>query len=525
MHYHETCARDKRTRFYLPVKKLLASQNVDRPERIIGNPEYQTVIHYIPEMTVFHPGGSILLDFGAAFHGGIRFNNVCGGSIRVKFGESISETLGNADEDCSRKDATLELPRCGMLEYGNTVFRFVQITNAGTKDLSCLNVIGVALERDLDVAGSFESSDERLNTIWKTAVRTVHLCMQDYLYDGAKRDRIVWMGDMHPEIRGILCAFSDNSIVRDSFEFLMQQAPADQPMNQIYTYSCWFIISLHDYYMATGDLEFLRKHAEYIRLMMETFARFAGPDGAECVPERRFLDWPNNDNLPAKHAGIQALMVWMMSAGTELLDALGLDSAAAKAARKKLLTHVPDPVGRKAPAALMTLTGLADRRDVLETNPLSGVSTFYGFYMLLAKETLPALDLIRRYWGIMLDFGATSFWEDFDLEWTKNAFGIDSFPVPGKKDIHADFGNYCYKGLRHSLSHGWSCGPAPFLSERILGVKFLTPGGSRISVRPDLGDLEYVKGTFPTPRGLLHVEADRSGKVTAEAPAGVEIVR
>ena len=90
--------------------------------------------------------------------------------------------------------------------------------------------------------------------------------------------------------------------------------------------------------------------------------------------------------------------------------------------------------------------------------------------------------------------------------------------------MHADFGNYCYKGLRHSLSHGWSCGPAPFLSERVLGVKFLAPGGEKISVRPALGDLEYVEGTFPTPHGVIKIYADKSGKLSVDAADKIEII-
>ena len=121
----------------------------------------------------------------------------------------------------------------------------------------------------------------------------------------------------------------------------------------------------------------------------------------------------------------------------------------------------------------------------------------------------------------MLDFGATSFWEDFDLTWTQNATRIDEFPVEGKKDIHADFGNYCYLGLRHSLSHGWSCGPAPFLSERVLGVKFIAPGV--VSIKPDLGDLEYVKGTVPVPSGVITVEADKSGKKKISIPNNLQL--
>jgi hypothetical protein len=46
------------------------------------------------------------------------------------------------------------------------------------------------------------------------------------------------------------------------------------------------------------------------------------------------------------------------------------------------------------------------------------------------------------------------------VAWTNNAFRIDELPVAGKKDIHGDYGEFCYKGFRHSLCHGWSSGPA-----------------------------------------------------------------
>ena len=518
MNFNAGFAKDRRRRFYRPVRRILRAEGVEDAELFVGNTAYQPVIHYAPKRVVFQPGGKVLLDFGSSFHGGVKIDPFGGGRIRVKFGESVSEAVGASNQDCSRKDALLDLPVYGSLEYGNTVFRFVEIVNEGTEPLAFLNVTGVALECDLEVTGSFESSDARLNEIWRTAVRTVHLCMQDYLYDGAKRDRIVWMGDMHSEIRGVLCAFSDTSIIRDSFGFLMRQSGPEQPMNNIYTYSCWFIISVWDYYLATGDRQFLEAHADYFRRMLAHYVRFVGEDGSENVPERRFLDWPNNDDLSAKHAGIQALLLWMMQAGEKILQELKFDTSAVVAARKKLLRHVPDPAGRKAPAALMTLTGLADRRDVLHRDPFRGVSTFYGYYMLLAQETRPALELIRRYWGGMLDCGATSFWEDFDLDWTVNAGRIDEIPAPGKKDIHADFGNYCYKGLRHSLSHGWSCGPAPFLSERVLGVSFPEPG--KVLIRPDLGDLDYVRGTVPTPQGLITVEADPKG-FRCDVPPGL----
>ena len=525
MKFFEHAIKDERRRYYLPIQKILKiADGVLNSERLIGNNDVQARCHYVNEMTIIPPQCSIYVDFGMAIHGGVRIvGRVKEGRINLRFGESVSELIGEANQDHSVINTELDLPYIGMYEFGSTVFRFVKLTNLSKEPLGLLNLIAVALESDLEVTGSFECSDEKLNQIWKTAIRTLHLCLQDYIYDGAKRDRLVWMGDMHPELRGMFCAYSDYSLARKSLEYMIKNTPIDKPMNGIWTYSCWFIICLYDYYMASMDKEFLLEYKDYIQGVVENYAQFVGDDGAEIIPDWKFLDWPNEDNPQSKHAGIQALLIWMLESGAKIFKILGEDDLPLLQKIELLRRHVPDCDNRKAPAALQTITHLADRRDVLESEPFKDVSTFYGFYMLLAKDTVPALNLIRKYWGAMLDYGATSFWEDFDLDWVKNACRIDEFPIEGKADLHADFGNYCYKGLRHSLSHGWSCGAAPFLSERVLGVKFLEPGGSLIEVKPDLGDLEYAKGKIPCAYGLIKVEAYRNGEVKVITPPEVKV--
>jgi len=129
----------------------------------------------------------------------------------------------------------------------------------------------------------------------------------------------------------------------------------------------------------------------------------------------------------------------------------------------------------------------------------------------------------------MLDVGATTFWEDFDLDWTQNAGRIDE-PVPaGKKDLHGDFGAHCYKGFRHSLCHGWASGPTAWMSEHVLGVKVLEPGCAAVRIAPELGDLQWAEGTFPTPKGVIRIRHEKGadGKVVSkiEAPAGVRVER
>ena len=121
----------------------------------------------------------------------------------------------------------------------------------------------------------------------------------------------------------------------------------------------------------------------------------------------------------------------------------------------------------------------------------------------------------------MLDLGATTFWEDFNLEWVPGATGIDELPVPGRPDIHKDFGAFCYKGLRHSLCHGWAAGPAAWCSRKILGVDPLMPGFREIRFQPDLCDLEFAEGTVPTPYGLINISLKKGRKPEIQFPGEI----
>ena len=200
------------------------------------------------------------------------------------------------------------------------------------------------------------------------------------------------------------------------------------------------------------------------------------------------------------------------------------------------MKHNPEPTESKQANALLVLAGLADPTEanqrVLGRDPLRNLSTFYGYYVLqaraAAKDYRGCLGVIRHYWGKMLDLGATTFWEDFDLDWTRDAAGIDELVPEGKKDIHADFGAHCYKGLRHSLCHGWASGPTAWLSEHVLGFVPLAPGCRKLLINPHLGDLAWARGAFPTPHGIVRVShiQQAEGKVVTdiEAPQGIEVL-
>ncbi len=139
------------------------------------------------------------------------------------------------------------------------------------------------------------------------------------------------------------------------------------------------------------------------------------------------------------------------------------------------------------------------------------------------------MDIICEYWGAMLDLGATTFWEDFHIDWAKNAARIDELVPEGKIDVHSAYGDYCYKGFRHSLCHGWASGPTAWLSRYVLGVEVVEPGFKKVRITPHLGNLKWVEGTFPTPYGVIQIKHTKGadGKVVSDiqVPEGVELVK
>lgn len=62
----------------------------------------------------------------------------------------------------------------------------------------------------------------------------------------------------------------------------------------------------------------------------------------------------------------------------------------------------------------------------------------------------------------------------------------------------------------------------------VLGIMPIADGCKRIRLNPQLGSLQYAKGSFPTPKGLLTVccekQLDGTVDVRYTAPDGIEIV-
>ena len=488
------------------------------------------------------PGGSILLDFGRELHGGLQL--VCGPTpgnrlsrLHLRFGESASEAMGEPNNDHALHDFPLALPPMSAQEYGLTGFRFARLDNTGEGDVPLVAARAMTLMRPLEHRGAFECSDERLNRIWSVGADTVALCMQDFLWDGPKRDRLVWMGDLHPEIAVVSAVWGAHEIVPQSLDWVRDHTHQTQWMNGIGSYSMWWIIIQRDWYQRHGDRQYLDGQRAYLLGLLPHILEQIGEAGAINWRGWQFLDWPSSAQPEAVSAGLVALLVMALQAAVQLCQVW--DETAAQQSCRAALEQLRSlalsiPHRNKQASSLLALADLAPasavNREILSVDPLHGLSTFYGYYVLqaraLAGDYAGALEVIRAYWGAMLDLGATSFWEHFELEWAQGAARIDEIPSADQRDIHRDCGAYCYQGWRHSLCHGWAAGPTAWLSQHVLGIEVFD-AGTKARVQPQLGDLQWARGSFPTRFGPLQVSHQREGaavRTTIEAPQGLEVV-
>lgn len=265
---------DTRVREYLAPIRIVWQQNTDLmngTENLFrkGNGQPDLVNAYMCVMRSENGRKpSILLDFGKEIQGGIQVvtgmpSSQVPRAIRVRFGESVSEAMceingrNGASNDHAIRDFEMKLPWLGVAEVGNSGFRFVRIDMLDDNaELHIKEVRAISVYRDISYKGSFISNDECLNKIWQTGAYTVHLNMQEFLWDGIKRDRLIWVGDMHPEVMTINSVFGYNEVVPKSLNAIKDVTALPNWMNGMSSYSIWWLLIQRDWFYYQGDIDY-----------------------------------------------------------------------------------------------------------------------------------------------------------------------------------------------------------------------------------------------------------------------------
>ncbi len=543
-------ASDTRTRkTVFPVRVVTAFGNVKGSEYLTEYKPAQVAIYNYHDQCLLDNRNSdtnagVLVDFGRELHGTVTLSvwntKMSGVKYRLRLGESVAEALTpigvkNATNNHATRDMELFIGAWSSNETNESGFRyaFIELTEPDAY-IEIRSVTATLIYRDIEYRGCFESNDPMINKIYDTAAYTTHLNMQRYLWDGIKRDRLVWAGDMNTELATILAVFGENDVIPTSLDFVRDITPTSDSMNGISSYNLWWILCHYEWYMGTGNYEYLSQQREYIAELLTRYSGYIDANGSEILPSGRFFDWPTDDQNGPKHCGLQGLLRYALLCGGEVMKILGESHIAVKCfeAADKLLAHKPNPGTWKQSGALLAISGIADPKEIykycISVGGAAGLSTFLGYYTLsaIAKagEYESALDIMRGYWGKMIELGATTFWEDFNIDWARGVkYGINDIVPSGEIDIHGDFGAFCYLGLRHSLCHGWASGPAPYLAANVLGIKPVEAGCKTVKFDPHLSGLEWARGKYPTPYGDIEIEVTKNG-AHCKAPDGVKVI-
>lgn len=428
--------------------------------------------------------------------------------------------------------------------------------------------------------GAFLSADPTLNRLWYAGAYTVQTDTidpttgRDYparagevrndatiaqgptaITDGAKRDRMDWVGDQSVEGPVAFLSTGDTRSALDSFAFMGNGVAADGEVPGIYLpnsgyndgwgeYAEWWVDEYWQYWLATGDRHFLNRWWPTVQGDLAWLQSLRGSDGLLDVSSASG-HWGYGDGgeetydnalyAYVLHDAAQAASVEgdRTQASTYSSDAQSIDDAidahlwdASAGAYVVSTTDDAHPQDGNVMALLSGAATGARAQSVLAflhtqltaDGPLDidqpgnvvgqYVSPFVTYYELLAEaaqnsqtSTDEAMTILDRTWDTMLRPGVSGdMWENVSLS--------------GAPQL----------GAYTSLSHGWSAGVVPFLTDQVLGVQATSGGYATFTALPHPpSDLPWAEGAVPTPAGTITTGWRRAGDTLTEqvqAPAG-----
>ncbi|KAF9462412.1 glycoside hydrolase family 78 protein [Collybia nuda] len=385
------------------------------------------------------------------------------------------------------------------------------------------------------------------------------------LVDGAKRDRNIWPGDMGISSHTELVALNDLLPSKNSLIVMFStQDPATgslqysgPPINAMGsdTYICWSLIGTHNYYLYTGDLDFVRTVWGNFTKALSFMESQVDSTGLVNVPREFANDW-GRDNGQGHNSAANAIMYRALVTAADLATHLGdaelsaAYSANATALKKAFNDVLWDdstgmyrdsdtstllPQDGNALAILFNVTNTDAQNQAVsegltkfwtDIGPLSPelndtIIPFIGGFEVqahfIAGQGERALDLLHREWGYMLytDLSVkSSLLEGFTAN---GSLGSTVF------NRYRSAAGYDFDHSYTSHSHGWATGPTPALTFFVLGLTLTSAQGATWSVAPVLSGLNAAEGGFETGLGWFGVKwSTREGTLTLsiETPQG-----
>ncbi len=493
---------------------------------------------------------SILLDFGTLVTGYVRIvvHDSGGGIIDLSYGESLNIT--RVDRFILRGGEQALEP------YNRRTFRYMRLSFPETPRRIDLESVTLRMDTyPVEPAGEFACDDELVNRIWQVSTHTIRLSMLDHFVDCPWRERTIYGGDVYVENPIAYYAFGDQRLNRKTLRqmFALQFPEGALPpfgpydgINSFYpAWSAYFGLAVIDDWRLTADVAFLQEIWPSLVRLCDWTVRSSGVNALPLIgyPEAgQGGTFPKYDQ--AKKAGYASWEVYPFCAlmlrasalarerghaaeaerwggcGERMVGAIRANLVAAATGLAHPYPRAANPAFNQNDSTLLLWSEALPASDAERTirhllAPGAAVpidTPFFGFFMLEGLfrhgHDRDALEFMRRYWGAMLERGATTFWEHFSLGYRKTELF----------------------GRGASACHGWSAAPAQALPAFVLGVEPSEAGFRRILVRPQPGGLSWARGAVPTPHGPVKVDWQRSSdrfrlSCTLPRPGRIEMPR
>ena len=451
----------------------------------------------------------VILDFGNHYVGHFKINIRHIGSpqdaplaLKIKFAETPAEfAFNSADYDgwlskswiqeetihIDQLPVELNLPR-------RYAFRYVELKVIDTSpkwsaifsdpELTALS------SADWNNYQPVKLSDHELQSIYDVSVKTLYDCMQEVFEDGPKRDRRLWLGDLHLQALANYATFQNNDLVKRCLYLFGGMSAKDgriaanvftngdpQPDDTfLLDYGLFFISTLDDYVTASNDLATLRDLYPIAKKQVEVALNYVHdgiyePDDDYPV----FVDWSNEFD---KTTAGQAIIIYALKQFIHLAQQLKHDDDInnVQPILDEMMDHsINDLYDIKhhlfvsgsnhefnvASQVWMVLAGVVsdeNAKQVMrsmkkELFPITGIATPYMYHHVAAaffKAGLKddGIKLLKDYWGKMIKLGADTYWEAFEPE----------------NPNYSPYGS----PIVSSYCHAWGCTPAFLIKKYLL---------------------------------------------------------
>ncbi len=463
---------------------------------------------------------SMLVDFGRETFGYIKLHGLKGtGNITAWYGESEAEAKAGHDAETWDVFHISQPAVADFTARDSKAFRYVNLTWDG--NISFDGVSMLYEYNPLEYKGSFRCSDDEINRIWDVSAYTLHLSSREFFLDGIKRDRWLWSGDAYQSYLMNYYLFFDHPLVKRTTWALRGNDPVETHINTILDYSFYWFMGIYDYYLYTGDKEFVQQVYPKMLTLMDFCLGRRNADGmVEGLPgDWVFVDWApmSKDGelsveqlLFCRSLETMALCAGIMNDSDNVRKYQSLSDELQKKimnvfwdSSQKALVHSRKDgklnylVTKYANMFAMTFGYLNDQQredvknHVMLNNKVQKITTPYmRFYELEALcrigQQNHVMKEMKNYWGGMLRLGATSFWEAYD-------------PTESGAQHYAMYG----RPFGKSLCHAWGASPVYLLGKYYLGVSPTAPGYQSYLIEPELGGLKWMEGEVPTPAGNI----------------------